>query len=271
MATVPEVHWALLDRAFAFGELGLLAEELRTFARELYQRAFDARLKDRTLEDNRGEHELVVLRYTLRICCRSGQERESGQPFDRSDYRVAIATALLHDLRFIRRITEQMIAEAERSGRVEEAAQLRREKTTQRMAHMQGGAEDAGVILRESNLVTASELRRCLGYISLHDAWKLDIPYPLASDWLAVCCLEGDALYPFDPEFGPLADLQRQGIQTPTRDQLRTQALANLNNQLRQYRKNFRHTAEPFQDDETILRTREGARILAEALAFWGI
>jgi len=271
-AMAPEPLRALLDTAFVLIDDAALVDDLRAFARRVYALAWDARLRHRTPEDNRPEHELVVLRDTVRIAWRSGRERNSGDPFDRSDLRVAVATALLHDLRFLRRITEQEIEALEHDGRHDEALTLRHRKSEQRAEHMRGGAEDAGRLLRSvPGLVTDAELRRVLGYISLHDAWKLGLPYPLASDWLAVCCLEGDALFPLDADFGPLADLQRQGVAEPTREQLRDQAAANLRTQLVAYRKNFAATAEPFQDGETILRTTEGARILAEARRYWGI
>lgn len=269
---VPEPLRDLLDASFRVVDDGPLADDLRGFARQVYPLAWHARLRHRTPEDNRPEHELVVLRDTVRIAWRSGRERDSGEPFGRSDLRVAVATALLHDLRFLRRITEQEIEALDHAGRHDEAMTRRRQKGEQRAEHMRGGAEDAGRLLRSvTGLVSEAELRRVLGYISLHDAWKLGLPYPLSSDWLAVCCLEGDALFPLDADFGPLADLQRQGVAEPTREQLRDQAAANLRTQLVAYRKNFAATAEPFRDGETILRTTEGARILAEARRYWGI
>ncbi len=272
MIPIPEPLLGLLDAAFVVITNGSLADDLRAFARQVYSLAYDTRLRFRTPEDNRPEHELVVLRDTVRICWRSGHERESDEPFAAWELRVAVATALLHDLRFIRRITEQEIQKAEDAGRHDDAASLRRQKAEQRLGHMRGGAEDAGRILHGvPGLVTEMELRRCLGYISLHDAWKLGLAYPLASDWLAVCCLEGDALFPLDRDFGPLADLQRQGVAEPTWEQLREQAASNLRTQLIGYRTNFACTAEPFRDGETILRSEEGARILAEARRYWVI
>ena len=105
----------------------------------------------------------------------------------------------------------------------------------------------------------------------MHDLWKFDWPYPATSDWLAVCCLEGDALWLLDPGFGPLADLERKGRMNPTLDELQEQAVSNLKTQLRNYRKNFVFSADQFRDDETIIRTTEGQRILKEAMTFWRI
>jgi hypothetical protein len=53
--------------------------------------------------------------------------------------------------------------------------------------------------------------------------------------------------------------------------ELKDQAAANFENQLRAYRKNFDSTKENFQDRETIFRTTEGARILSELRNHWGI
>ena len=245
----------------------------------LYERAYHDKLKDRTPEDNRPEHELVVLRNTLRICWRSGHERASDDPFDRSELRIAVATALLHDLRFIPRVTEEMIGAAAAQGSADAAERLRRLKFEQRLLHMRGSAEDALNLLQsDPTLLTEAECRHCIGYISLHDLWKLGFPYPASSDWLAVCCMEGDALWPLDSEFGPLADLERKhpdlernGVFHPDFDRLRQQAGSNLKSQLCAYRQTFAIVAERFQDQETIIRTVEGARILNELRSHWHI
>ena len=247
-----------------------IADDLRALAFGLYEQAYNTRLWERTAEDNRPEHELIVLGNTVRVCWRSGEERSSGYPFTRSELRVAVATAILHDLRFIPRITEEMILAAERGDKAE-ADRLRSEKSNQRTLHMRGGCEDALDMLHaDSRILTDEEIRMCVGYIGLHDIWKLGWPYPASSDWLAVCCLEGDALWPLDPRFGVRADLERKGAEI-TPEALKEQASSNLTNQLRAYRKNFRFTGEQFQDDETIIRTSEGGQILAELRDLWGI
>jgi len=45
-----------------------IADELSELATCLYERAYKAKLKDRTPEDNRPEHAIIVLRNTMRIC-----------------------------------------------------------------------------------------------------------------------------------------------------------------------------------------------------------
>lgn len=271
MPEVPGKLRTLLDAPFEVIDNHALAGALSALAQDLYQRAYSRKLKDRTHEDNRPEHELVVLRNTMRICWRSGAERPGG-PFTVSELRVAVAVSLLHDLRFVPRIAEDEIAAAEKRGNREEAARLRRLKEQNRLLHIRGSAEDAkDLLLAGEPLLTPTEVTQCVGYTALHDAWKLHLPYPLASDWLAVCCFEGDALWPLDPEYGPLADLQRKGIEQPTREQLRDQAASNLKTQLQGYRASFAPTAEHFQDQETVIRTAEGASILRELRAYWGI
>lgn len=262
----------LLTDAFAVIDDRQAADDLFAFAAQVYDLAYTTRLKDRTPEDNRPEHEMVVLRNTLRICSRSGAERDSGLSFDRSELRVAIAIALLHDLRFIPRVQEEAIKEAEERGDLARARELRDRKAGQRAEHLRGGAEDAlNLILSVPGLMTDAETRQCVGYIGLHDLWKLGWPYPAGSDWLAVCCFEGDALWPLDPAFGPLADLERKGLMKPSFDQLRAQAQSNLDTQLRAFRASFAATAECFQDSETVIRTTEGARMLEELRAYWRI
>jgi len=272
ITAVPENLTSLLKDCFQVIDDYRIAGGLSDLAFSLYERAFEARLKNRTPEDNRPEHEIVVLKNTLRICWRSGRERESGYPFDRSEFRVAVATSLLHDLRFIPRITEEMIKAAEDRGDHTEADRLLKLKGDQRILHMRGGGEDALRILRAHPLLlTDAEVRQCVGYIGIHDIWKLGWPYPTSSDWLAVCCLEGDALWPLNRDFGVRADLERKGISNPTPDQLRRQAASNLDTQLCHYRANFDFSAEAFQDDETIIRTSEGARILREERDYWNV
>jgi hypothetical protein len=262
----------LLQSAFDVVDDKVVATDLAAFATELYTIAFDERLKDRTAEDNRNEHEIVVLRNTVRICWRSGRERASGRPFDRQELRVAVATALLHDLRFIPRVTEEMVIDLERSGDFAGAEAVRKRRAEQRRDHMLGSAEDAGkIIARHPTLLTEAEARQCLGYIGLHDLWKLGWPYPVSSDWLAVCCVEGDALWPLDGDFGARADLERKGNFAPSFEELRSQAASNFDTQLRAYRRSFDSTKEEFQDDETIFRTTEGGRILRELRSFWDI
>jgi hypothetical protein len=262
----------LLQSAFEVIDNRTIARDLTAFATEIYSLAYDERLKDRTREDNRKEHELVVLHNTIRIRWRSGRERLSGYPFDRHELRVAVATSLLHDLRFIPRITEERIIACEQRGDLQEAEALRKQKSQQREEHMRGSAEDALKILEEHPaLLSDAETKQCIGYIGLHDIWKLGWPYPVSSDWLAVCCLEGDALWPLDRRYGVLADLERKGKLAPTTEELKKQAASNLETQLRAYRRNFAQTKEKFQDNETIFRTTEGARILCELREYWGI
>lgn len=270
-ASIPAQLLALLEScADEVDDLAVRAR-LVNLAFAIYERAYELRLGQRTPEDNRPEHELVVLRATLRICWRSGAERSSGRPFDESELRVAVATALLHDLCFIPRITEEMVVAARAADPVAARA-LEERKATQRTEHMRQGAELALRLLRAApRLLDDAESRQCAGYIALHDAWKLGWPCPLDSDWLAVCCLEGDALWPVDRDFGPLADLERKGVGRPTFAQLRDQAAANLRNQLVAYRSQFAACGQRFSDQDTMLRTREGARMLAELRDYWGI
>lgn len=288
MTPVPTRLTTLLDEAFLDIQEYDGWPNLHELAEKLYAQAYHDRLQYRTPADNRPEHELIVLRTTMRICFRSGHERASKNPFTREEMRVAVATALLHDLRFIPRITEEMIQAAEAVGLPEKAKELSQARANQRRGHMRGSAEDALQILRTSSLLTKAEIRQCIGYIGLHDTWKLGWPYPASSDWLAVCCLEGDALWPLDRDHGPHADLERKAWQEwlakcpeserptwvlpdLTHNDLKKQAESNLKLQLCAYRESFACSAEVFQDSETIIRTTEGAVILNELRAHWGI
>jgi len=141
-----------------------------------------------------------------------------------------------------------------------------------RRSHMVGGAIDAHSLLTSDRFLELDEIDRCVGYIGFHDAWKLDLPYPPSSDWLAVCCFEGDALWPLHKEFGPLADLQRHDKNaSPTLKQLTERAQSSLRNTLIHHRTGWPRDAEGFQDAETVIRTSEGARILRDLRNYWRI
>ena len=276
MHCVPEYLRSLITLAFGAINDRSVAEDLHHLADRLYERAYRARLGLRTSDDNRPEHEPIVLGHTMRICWHSGAERASGLPFSLSEFRIAVAVSLLHDLEPIPRVTEEMIRNAENHGEADEATRLRQVKTAQRLIHMRRSAEAALVLLGNApSLLDAIEVRQSVALIALHDVCKLGLAYPSSTDWLAVCCLEGDALWPLFGhakfgDLGPLADLERKGVMNPTRAQLRDQAQANLES-LRSYRANFGCTAEQFRDDETILRTEEGSMLLNEYRNYWEI
>ncbi len=281
MSSIPSDLLTLLRSTFHCINDRKIADELCTFGTQLYEIVYTKHLHERTPADNRPEHELVVLRNAMRICWRSGRERDSGHRFDIHELRVAVATSLLHDLRFVPRVMEEDIEAAIKRGDTKEAARLKKKKSENRLLHMQGSAEDAlEVIEAIPSLMSEQESRQCIGYISLHDTWKTGLPYPASSDWLAVCCFEGDALWPLDIDFGPLADLERSwflkhknldDFQTSL-PRLKKRAQLNLNGQLHHYRKSsFGSVVDVFQDNQSVIRTGEGARILDELCKHWGL
>lgn len=276
MSHIPKALEAQLAAAFENVMHPEIRAQLAAEGRDLYQTAWNRYFRHRTHADNRLEHELVVLKHFFQIAGDpSTEEPIPAPPLSLSELRVGLATCILHDTCFIPRITEAHIADARSEA---EAEELRKRKASQRRDHMRGSARNAKRILAElaasgHGWLNHAETLRCVGLIALHDIWKLGFPWPPAHDRLAVCFVEADALWPVSHPTGPLADLQRDNGEAyqPSPQQLSAQALVNLNTQLRAYRPNFEATAEAFQDSQTIIRTKGGARILAVHLAAWGL
>ena len=266
MSSIPSAVEALFRTALE----PILNTEVRMQLSEegwtLYQNAWERHIQHRTHADNRLEHELVVLRHFFEITTPDNE-----RPFSISELRVGMATCILHDTCFIPRVTEAHIIGAKTPA---EAEQLKSKKATQRRDHMIGSARNAKALFAYSgtSLLSDVEVLRCVGLIALHDIWKLGFPWPAASDWLAVCFVEADLLWPVSHPTGPLADLQRDNGPNyqPSTDELRKQAIVNRDTQLVPYRRNFECTAERFRDEKTIIRTRGGARILARYGDAWG-
>jgi hypothetical protein len=267
MSSIPKTLQALFRKAFE----PVLNTEIRTqLEREgwkLFRVVWERHIQHRTHSDNRKEHEVVVLRNFFEITAELA--------FTISELRVGLAACLLHDTCFIPRITEAHILAAKSPAKAEK---LRKKKERQRRDHMIGSARNAKRIfayLAKSGtaILSSAEILRCVGLVALHDLWKLGFPWPAGSDWLAVCFVEADALWPVSHPFGPLADLQRDNGAgyDPVADELRNQAIVNRDTQLVAYRRNFKCTAEQFQDNKSIIRTTAGARILARYSKAWGI
>jgi hypothetical protein len=275
MSALPKLIEDLLHEACApiDKEDPELAAELREFSRQAYVVAWHARLSQVDVLNNHVAHEGVVWRNTARIAWEAERDRDPDRSCTLSDLRVACLTSFFHDLRPLIRITEESIIAEKASGASQaDIGKLIGEKAAGREAHMKGSAADALRALEaHPELATEAERRRCVGYIAMHDLCKVGWPYPLSSDFLAVCCFEGDVLWPLDPQFGPLADLQRKGVMAPTRDQLKAQAFSNFSSQLVAYRaSSFGCVVDTFRGG-TIIRTEAGARILRESLRFWEI
>ena len=162
------------------------------------------------------------------------------------------------------------------------AARLQEKKARQRIEHMEGGARNAGLLLRELEhpdrpgepLVAGDVLDRCAAIIARHDYWKLGKPHPAAIDREALVCFEADALWPLHP-LGVLADLERPGESGNPKDlndpgEWRQQIRNNLET-LREYRVNWEGTGEVFQDPDSIFRTAEGHRLYREWAGLWGL
>jgi hypothetical protein len=245
---------------------------LRPVTGAVAQAAFQQWLSRRTAEDNRVEHEFVVFDAAMRIA-----EAER-LPF--SGKLVVVCFTFLHDTHPIRRVTESAIREAAAID-PELAAALRDQKQRQRIEHMQEGARNADLLLRElphphrpgKSVVDDAVRERCAAIIAHHDDWKLGKPHPLAADREALVCFEADALWPLHP-LGVLADLERPGESGVPKDgndqaEWRGQILNNLAT-LREYRENWAGTNEQFQDADSIFRTVEGHRIYREWAELWG-
>ena len=242
----------------------------------LYERAYQARLRFRTGDDNRLEHEPIVLSNAMRICWRSGPERASGLPFSLSELRVALAVSLLHDLESIPRVSEEMIRDAERRGEDPEVTRLREVKATRAPCpHAAWCRGRLGAALRCP--VPPQRRRNSAERRAHRPARHLEARLGLPRiDRLAGRLLRRSRCvwplfgHPKLGDFGPLADLERKGMSDPTRALLRDQAQSNLHT-LRACRANFDCTVEQFHDDDTTMRTTEGNMILLELRDYWAI
>jgi len=261
-----------------------IAEPTRQLADVVWHRW----LARRSPDDNRAEHEFIVLANVIRIGLAEGLLE--------TELRIAAAFALLHDTQYIPRITEarttavaRQAAAARRDGRDSEAERLEAElaslehgKFAQRHQHMRGGALTAEYVLRRlpdeagaERWLNDIEAEKCVAIIRGHDRWKLGDPHPASSDWLAVVCLEADALWPLHP-LGVQADLERPGDNGQIKDLNDPQAwrdqLAVSVNTLRKYRANWPvEGRDPFQDRQSIFRSPSGHASYVEWLKFWGI
>jgi hypothetical protein len=247
--------------------------ELRPVVDSIAEQSFERWLSKRTADDNRVEHEFVVFEAAMRIAEAEGLSLPGKL--------IVICATFLHDTFPIQRITERAIREAAASD-PELAASLQEGKARQRIEHMKGGARNAELLLRElfhperpgEPIVSADVRDRSAAIIASHDYWKLGRPHPAGTDREALVCFEADALWPLHP-LGVLADLERPGEDGEPKDvndpaEWRRQILNNLHT-LREYRANWKGTAEMFQDADSIFRTAEGHRLYREWAGLWGL
>ena len=247
--------------------------ELRPVVDAIAETAFERWLSRRTAEDNAAEHEFVVFGAAMRIA--------EAERLPLSGKLVVVCFTFLHDTYPIQRITETAIREALKKD-AGLAARLQEKKAGQRIEHMEGGARNARLLLRElkhpdrpGEPIVAGDVRdRCAAIIAGHDYWKLGKPYPAAGDREALVCFEADALWPLHP-LGVLADLERPGESGDPKDvndpgEWRRQIRNNLET-LREYRANWQGTDEVFQDPDSIFRTAEGHRMYREWAGLWGL
>jgi hypothetical protein len=245
-----------------------LAARVLDASREIAVAAWEAGLKNVELWNNHEAHEFRVWRQTVRIAWASGHDGNPAIRLTFNDLLILCVCCFFHDLYAVRRVAEEAIEQASEEDKVLKNAQ----KILLRLEHMAGGAKKAKeVLIGRPDLISPADLRRAVGLIAMHDMCKVGCPWPLISDSLAVYFFEGDVLWPLDPEFGPLADLQRKGVMEPDWATLREQAESNLKTQLLHYPKaSFDSVMEEFRGG-TLMRTAEGARILAEHLRYWQI
>jgi HD superfamily phosphohydrolase YqeK len=239
--------------------------ELRAVVDSVAEQAFERWLRRRTADDNRVEHEFVVFGAAMRIA--------EAERLPLTGKLVVTCATFLHDTFPIQRITERAIREAEARDR-DLAASLREAKARQRIEHMEGGARNADILLRELVNVSLEVRERCAAIIASHDYWKLGKPHPAGSDREALVCFEADALWPLHP-LGVLADLERPGEDGEPKDvndpaEWRRQVRNNLQT-LREYRANWQRAEEMFQDPDSIFRTAEGHRLYREWTGLWGL
>ncbi len=254
-------------------------EELRLTAQILANATWQRWQSGRPPQDNGQDHEWIVFAHVLKIAESEG--------LSLTEKRIATAFAFVHDNYYIPRIMEEEIRECERAGLHDKATALSKQKTQQRIEHMQRGAVNAGTLLHQlvrgdhpaSPLFTAEEISRCVELVNGHDLWKTDPPAPPpTADRLALCCVEADALWPLHPT-GVLADLLRLaagGVTVDLTDPLvwRRQLQQSLQT-LIEFRPHWVEKAAiaetDFIDRESIFRTVAGQQLFREWRRFWSL
>lgn len=254
-------------------------QELRLTAHTMANATWQRWQSGRPPQDNGQDHEWIVCAHVLKIAESEGLSLE--------EKRIATAFAFVHDNFFISRIMEEEIRECERAGLHDKAAALSKQKTQQRIEHMQRGAVNAESLLRKlvrsdhpaSPLFTADEIHCCVELVREHDLWKTNPPAPPpTADRLAVSCVEADALWPLHPT-GVLADLQRLaagGESVDLTDPLvwRKQLQQSLQT-LIEFRPRWVEKAAiaetDFIDSESIFRTVTGQQLFREWRTFWSL
>ena len=239
--------------------------ELRSVVDFVAEQVFERWLCRRTSDDNRGEHEFVVFGAAMRIA--------EAERLSLTGKIVVACATFLHDTHPIQRITERAIREA-MARDLALAARLQEEKARQRIEHMEGGARNADLLLRELVNVGSDVRDRCATIIASHDYWKLGRPHPVGTDREALVCFEADALWPLHP-LGVFADLERPADNGESKDvndpaEWRRQVRNNLQTLL-EYRANWHGTDEVFQDADSIFRSAEGHRLYREWAGLWGL
>ncbi len=236
-------------------------------SRKIEAVAWEAGIKNVETWNNHKAHESRVWCQTARIAWASGRDLNPAIRLPFADLIILCVCCFFHDLHAVRRVVEEEILKASAEDKKLKKAQ----KILIRLEHMAFGAQKMKELLgKRPDLISGADLRRAVGLVGMHDACKVGLPWPVG-DYLALYFFEGDILWPLDPAFGPLADLQRKGIMAPDWEMLRQQADSNLKTQLLSYPKtSFGGVMEEFRGG-TLIRTAEGARILTEYLRYWKI
>ncbi len=255
LTPIPPALGLLLESALAPIADPAERAALRELSSILVPAAWQKWLAARPVEDNRSEHEFIVLQFTLKIA--------EAERLSLAEKRIALAVVFLHDTHFIPRITEAHVAAASPAER----ADMERRKREQRETHMRGGADNARSLLGPLGIFSPAEIDRIAEIIAHHDDWKLGRPHPSGSDRLAVVCLEGDSLWPLHP-LGVQADLERANADVADPAAWQKQLRRNIET-LHVYRKNWHGSAERFPDDVSIFRTAEGHRLYQSFRTLW--
>ncbi|MDH5185716.1 MAG: hypothetical protein OEZ20_01395 [candidate division WOR-3 bacterium] len=224
----------------------------------------------RSSEDNRKEHELIVLSNVLKI--------SEKMELNYSDKKIAIAVSLFHDTCFIKRIMEEEIRKLEEKGSIKEANLLREKKKDQRRDHMKGGAKNTKEALEYINKInphgwtifTDKEIERSEKIVLKHDLIKTDELYPKRINTLELCCHESDILWPLHP-IGVSADIERYGKDINEKENWTNQVKENLKLFDDMRKKYDKKNVDDRFIEKTYFRTEEGHRIFSNWLKFWNL
>ena len=254
---IQQIYQTMIDNALNFLN-NTEKKEISSLLYTLFEHVLDD-LKQ-GVEANPIEHHLTVLQHALEIAKVEG--------FTALEIKQAAALALLHDIAPTKKITTQMVEEADQ-GKKSEFDRLRKEY---RKEHMKEGAMKARVRMQEVNEIlgyealTPEDIDVICNIIAIHDNPSNKIPISKDSR-LAVAQREADRLWMLT-ELGIDTDLWRSGKDITSVFLRQEQVEWNIN-AFKKERNIYDENQEDFCNNETFFRTQGGYKIYCRWCEYW--